>query len=315
MLVVQERHFQPQISTNIPINTISYTRGNDLSGSLQGAGGIGGLLARTDHSTLNLQPSTAHAYYHADGNGNITAMVNTNGAVVARYQYDPYGNLLGMAGPLAEANTYRFSSKEWHANAGLYYYGFRYYEPNLQRWLNRDPIQEAGGINLYGFVFNDPLRRIDPFGLDLFGPPGDLFSDPKNPERDMDDAVKEFGKKCGRGLWDLNKDEIIDWGMNKLFFGKIGLCYDNLKDCVKDTVGLKLPSLDAKQENLKLDWPFQKQKKEGKKRFSPDLGLGHLGMKYRPISNLEFGIKAKFDRDGLKYKGIEGCNIYGNLNF
>ncbi|MCW5552483.1 MAG: RHS repeat-associated core domain-containing protein [Verrucomicrobiae bacterium] len=122
------------------------------------------LRARSDHSTFNLQPATAHAYYHADANGNITALVNTNGAVVARYQYDPYGNLLGMAGPLAEANTYRFSSKEWHANAGLYYYGFRYYEPNLQRWLNRDPIEEAGGFNLYGFVFNDPLCFVDEWG-------------------------------------------------------------------------------------------------------------------------------------------------------
>ncbi len=161
MLVVQERHFQPQVSTNIPINTISYTRGNDLSGSLQGAGGIGGLLARTDHSAFSLQ----HSYFHSDGNGNITALVNTNGVVVARYSYDPYGNLLGMAGPLAEANTYRFSSKEWHANAGLYYYGFRYYEPNLQRWLNRDPIQEEGGLNLYELVGSDPCNDVDPFGL------------------------------------------------------------------------------------------------------------------------------------------------------
>lgn len=101
----KERHFQPQVSTNIPINTISYTRGNDLSGSRQGAGGrasqalpvssspngkcraarSGGLLARTDNSAFSLQPS----YFHSEGNGNITALENTNGAVVARYQYDP----------------------------------------------------------------------------------------------------------------------------------------------------------------------------------------------------------------------------------
>jgi hypothetical protein len=46
----------------------------------------------------------------------------------------------------------------------LKYYGFRFYDPNLQRWLNRDPIQEWGGINLYVFVDNTPARKIDPFG-------------------------------------------------------------------------------------------------------------------------------------------------------
>ena len=163
MLVVQDRD-----ANNIAL--VSYTRGNDLSGSLQGAGGIGGLLARTANSYL-LTPNSqnAHAFYHADGNGNITAMVNTNGIVVARYNYDPYGNLLGMSGPLAEKNTYRFSSKEWNGNAGLYYYGFRFYEPNVQRWLNRDPIEEKGGINLYGFVHNDALGNIDPMGESLAG--------------------------------------------------------------------------------------------------------------------------------------------------
>jgi uncharacterized protein RhaS with RHS repeats len=46
----------------------------------------------------------------------------------------------------------------------MYYYGYRYYEPNLQRWLNRDPIQEKGGINLYQFVGNNALKYLDAFG-------------------------------------------------------------------------------------------------------------------------------------------------------
>lgn len=157
MLVVQERD-----TNNIAL--VSYTRGNDLSGSLQGAGGIGGLLARTENGRLAVGDAGAHAYYHADGNGNVTAMVNTNGIIVARYNYDPYGNLLGMAGPLAEANTYRFSSKEYLLNAGLYYYGFRFYEPNAQRWLNRDPIGERGGVNLFEFADTDPANTIDSWG-------------------------------------------------------------------------------------------------------------------------------------------------------
>jgi RHS repeat-associated protein len=180
-LVLQER-----LGGNIP--AVTYTRGNDLSGSLQGAGGIGGLLARTDNSTLNPQLSTS--FYHADGNGNVTMLLDANQNVVAKYLYDPYGNTLAMSGQMASANTYRFSSKEWNANAGLYYYLYRFYDPNLQRWPNRDPLSEPGfemlrhrhvvkyprrfrtfaefrkTPDLYEFVHNSPLSKIDLWGLD-----------------------------------------------------------------------------------------------------------------------------------------------------
>jgi len=153
-VVVQERN-----TNNFPV--VTYTRGPDLSGDFQRAGGIGGLLARSDLTTL----IPTHAFYHADANGNVTALVNTNQVVVARYQYDPFGNILSKSGSLADANVYRFSSKEVHPNSGLYYYGCRFYDPNLQRWLSCDPIEEGGGVNLYGFVGNDPVLRFDLFGL------------------------------------------------------------------------------------------------------------------------------------------------------
>jgi RHS repeat-associated protein len=77
---------------------------------------------------------------------------------------DPFGNILSMSGPLADANTYRFSSQEYHQNTGLVLYLYRAYDPNLQRWINRDPIGELGGVNLYRFVSNDPVGRVDPDG-------------------------------------------------------------------------------------------------------------------------------------------------------
>ena len=163
-LVIQERS-----SNNVPL--VTYTRGNDLGGDLQSAGGIGGLLARTDNILLATNSGAAHAFYHCDGNGNVTALFN--GAVIASYNYDPFGNILLMSGPLAAANTYRFSSKESHANSGLYYYSRRFYDPNLQRWVNRDPLEELGGINLYAFVFNKPLNLFDSFGLCLYNPAWD----------------------------------------------------------------------------------------------------------------------------------------------
>jgi RHS repeat-associated protein len=156
-LVLQERN-----ENNIA--QVSYTRGKDLSGSLEGAGGIGGLLARSDNAVLNIQPTAAHAYYYADGNGNIVMLINSDQTVVATYLYEPFGNTLSAGGPLAHVNLYRFSSKEWHGNSSLTYYLYRYYAPKLQRWINIDPIQEDGGFNLYAFVHNDAARH-DAFGL------------------------------------------------------------------------------------------------------------------------------------------------------
>src|SRR5262249_11761378 len=70
----------------------------------------------------------------------------------------------------ADANLIRYQTREYHANAQVYRYLYRPYDPHLQRWLNRDPAQEWGGINLYGFVGNSPLNELDADGLLAFDP-------------------------------------------------------------------------------------------------------------------------------------------------
>jgi RHS repeat-associated protein len=195
-LAVQERN-----ASNLP--QVSYTRGNDLSGSFQGAGGIGGLLARTDNAKLMVGDSMASAYYHSDGNGNVTCLINAFQQLAAKYLYDTYGNTLATYGSLATANRYRFSSKEWNENSGLYYYLYRFYDPNLQRWLNRDPIQEIGGLNLYCFVLNRMGNGNDPFGLKMDASAcGALLRKLANAWQAADDAAKA-------GTWDAGilKDE------------------------------------------------------------------------------------------------------------
>jgi RHS repeat-associated protein len=155
------RVLQERSGSNVPQTT--YTRGPDLGGGWETAGGIGGLLARTAHSGGS-GGTYAHAFYHADGNGNVTHLLRADQTAGAAYRYDPYGRTLSGTGPLAAANTLRFSSKELMAASGLYSYGYRFYDPLTQRWLNRDPIQERGGINLYGFVYNSPVNSTDSDG-------------------------------------------------------------------------------------------------------------------------------------------------------
>jgi len=163
-VVIQERWLTAQLLAE---GAFSYTRGRDLSGGLQEAGGIGGLLAWTDNGQL-LSPASggaAHAYYHCDGNGNITCLINSSNTVVGKYEYGPFGVMLSQSGGLADANLYRFSSKEFHTASTLSYYLYRFYDPSLQRWLDRDPAEEWGGVNLYAQAPNDPINRVDARGL------------------------------------------------------------------------------------------------------------------------------------------------------
>ncbi len=135
----------------------SYAWGLDLSQSLQGAGGVGGLLAMTDGTSTYL--------YCYDGNGNVGQMIDTSGSLVANYQYDPFGKMIYSDGLLKDNNPFGFSTKYADPETGLYYYGYRYYSSELGRWLRRDPIGGIGEFDLYLFNLNNAIGHIDVLGL------------------------------------------------------------------------------------------------------------------------------------------------------
>lgn len=125
-----------------------YTWGIDM------AGGIGGLL--------NLHQNGQDYNYLYDGKGNVMALIDSSGDIVASYRYDAFGNLLSKNGNLDQ--PFKFSTKRYDESAGLYYYGYRFYSPSIGRWITRDPLGETGGINLYSFVENNPINFVDPWG-------------------------------------------------------------------------------------------------------------------------------------------------------
>jgi RHS repeat-associated protein len=239
--------------------TVNYTRGLDLSGSLEGAGGIGGLLGRSDGST--------HTHYHSDGNGNITMLLNSAQSSVASYKYDPYGNTITSSGTLATANPFRFSSKLFHSDSALYYYGYRWYAPNLQRWLNRDPIEEEGGINLYCFVLNRPTQGVDAFGNKVVHVPFE----------GMDLQVHCEGGKAKCISTPLTGDRLSGPDQNPFHLivpanTRIGMCADEKEVCIATSApiivyygGTTLSKIcfnadgSFKNSDIKVPWPISQE--------------------------------------------------------
>ena len=131
---------------------------NQVTAQLVRCGNIGGILSRST--------ATGATFYCYDGAGNVTTLTDSSGAIVGSYAYDAFGNTVATSGVAASENPYRFSTKE--AVGGLYSYGLRFYSPGLGRWINRDPIREKGGTNVYAFVGNNPVNRWDWRGLDSY---------------------------------------------------------------------------------------------------------------------------------------------------
>jgi RHS repeat-associated protein len=137
----------------------SYVWGLDLSGSEQGAGGVGGLLL--------VKTAGQNAQFAAyDGNGNVAGLVDaTSGTATTQYEYGPFGEVIRATGSMAKLNPFRFSTKYQDDETDLLYYGYRYYNASTGTWLSRDPIGEAGGENLYAMAGNSPLDFHDILGL------------------------------------------------------------------------------------------------------------------------------------------------------
>ena len=134
-------------------------------------GNIGGILAKSTGTTTQ-----THLFFHYDGSGNVVGLSDSAQNSVAEYSYDSYGNTLTANGAQAASNAYRYSTKELHSFSGLYDYGFRFYSPGLGRWINRDPIGESGGLNLYAFGPNSPVNGFDPYGMDWVDNTSNFFA-------------------------------------------------------------------------------------------------------------------------------------------
>jgi RHS repeat-associated protein len=157
----------------------SYVWGNDLSGSQQGAGGVGGLLEVSCYGS-----PTTNCFPAFDGNGNLCGLINAaDGTTVARYEYGPFGEVIRSTGPMAKANPLRFSTEYQDDESDIIMYPLRPYSASTGRFLTHDPLGDAAfgtthalGLNRkslrqqallppYLFVRNNPINSFDLLGL------------------------------------------------------------------------------------------------------------------------------------------------------
>jgi RHS repeat-associated protein len=192
----------------------SYTWGLDLIGSMGQTGGVGALLQITDHSSGKSYLPTY------DGNGNLVSIVNAStGALAAAYEYNSFGETLRVEvydNDMSD-QPFRSSTKYTDLETHLIYYGRRYYHFGLGRFISRDPKEEFGGVNLYGFVHNDPVNSWDYLGMNAqtyTGETIEAFSNRLWPQPDRDDFSDD---EYGGGYDDGGMDDASGIGTYRVY--------------------------------------------------------------------------------------------------
>jgi RHS repeat-associated protein len=128
-----------------------YMRGLDLGGGIRGI--------------IYQKKSSDYYFYHYNHKGDVVALTDANGKLAAFYEYDTWGNTMTEAEKTGVDNPYRYSTKEWDEKSGLYYFGARYYSPEIGRWTQRELLGWIDGPNMYAYVRNQPTNLIDAFGI------------------------------------------------------------------------------------------------------------------------------------------------------
>ena len=205
----------------------SYAWGLDLSGSMQGAGGVGGLLF------ANLSGGTHAPAF--DGNGNVIGYVDlATGAKSATYEYNAFGETIIADGPAADAMPFGFSTKYRDGETGKIDFGLRIYDPPTGRWLSKDPIEEAGHEALRAALSPEP----EPTWQSVFE------AATVSPEIVLDDVSPVFGGNAYLGMRNNALSYVDPNGENPLLAGALAVARKLLLELLKNR-GKKIAECEA----------------------------------------------------------------------
>ncbi|MEW6294678.1 MAG: RHS repeat-associated core domain-containing protein [Candidatus Diapherotrites archaeon] len=169
-------------------------------------------------------------YYHSDQLGSTSLMTNSSGASVMQESYDPYGNTLQVSG--TSSTNYGFTGKELDPKSNLYYYGARYYDPLIGRFITADKVsgklEKPQTLNRYSYVSNNPLKFVDPSGN----------AEVTSTYKDKQKEVSNYYKSAGVNFDSLKSDLLISFNEGQI--PKVS--YGGIKDSLQP-LGATLSSI------------------------------------------------------------------------
>jgi len=228
---------------------------NDIVQELNGSAVTATYLRSLYIDEVYARLGAAAEYYHTDALGTTLMLTDAAGTVQTTYTYAPFGDTTVTG--TASTNPFQLTGRE-NDGAGLYYYRARYYDPKMGRFVSEDPIRFRGGINFYQYVLANPLRFVDPLGLEQFeacshsggcGIPLDIppYRDPElvrnaiierwPPTSDLDNLLDKSGQLIKQAVSDTLEDEAVKVGRRAL----VAIFEAAFRGCFKDPVLCILP--------------------------------------------------------------------------
>ncbi len=219
-----------------------------LSQILEENDGTGTLQARYTYGTerLAMVRGGVARFYHHDAHGSVRSLTDSTGAVTDIYQYDGYGHTMSAIG--STINPYRYSGERLDTGLGLYHLRARYYNPQLGRFISRDPLggRSRVPVSLHRYLYAnaDPVNNSDPTGL--FTLPeislGQLISNTLK----AIDTISKATSYC-RALQKLESlDSFIFWSDVTLDLANAGLIMASVFG-YSDKTAIPLVSIDRKR--------------------------------------------------------------------
>ncbi len=254
---------------------------------------------------LSLKTNGVTKYFLTDHLGSTVALTNSSGVATEQTSYDSFGNATTNL-----STRYQYTGREYDSFSGFHYYRARWYDANLGRFVSEDPIGFGGGdVNLYGYVWNDPLRFTDPMGLDGWG----------NDFANWADARTEFPRRSWQRdpqywIWNGSANTAADlaFGFNNMFRVGTGLGQAMYCENLSDLDRLDLVSADVVRAGslfLTMAGPFA-GRFAGNPPTEPTVPVSRRFNPFEGKTPPE--IDAMFRAKGYRPKGPDPMNGQGN---